>query len=373
MDLTLTQEQQSAHDLIIDFYRSGKPLLTIGGYAGTGKTTLLGKAAKTLKQEGARIAFCTLSGKASTVLASKLRDILTEDDYCGTIHSLIYVLTGIDKVKINESEIKQKLYFDTHGGDIDFDIIVIDEASMIDYKIFKDLEDYGIPIIAVGDHGQLPPIRGNFNLMEEPDITLEKIMRQAENNPIIKMSIMAREEGNIPYCDLGTAVKTRDRSKINQHDFNDINSIVLCATNKTRVAINSFARKILKKDGIPKQEEPLICLSNNNFKKVFNGNIGILKKIFSHDEIFSVEVDMGDFKYHGDIFKDQFNRRYLVEKPRGVDLFDFAYAITTHKSQGSEWRHVTLYEERMNQSDDNWRRWLYTAITRAKESLLIIK
>jgi exodeoxyribonuclease-5 len=244
---------------------------------------------------------------------------------------------------------------------------------MIDYRIFKDLENHGIPILAVGDHGQLPPIRGDFNLMEDPDITLEKIMRQAEDNPIIKMSIMAREDGVIPYCDLGAAVKTRERSFINKHDFNDIGSIVLCATNKTRVAINSFARKILQKEGNPLPGEPLICLSNNNFKKVFNGNIGILKEICSYDEIFSVKVDMGDFTYHGDIFKDQFNKKYLVEKPAEADLFDFAYAITTHKSQGSEWRYVTLYEERMGQSDDNWRRWLYTAVTRAKESLLIIK
>jgi len=56
-----------------------------------------------------------------------------------------------------------------------------------------------------------------------------------------------------------------------------------------------------------------------------------------------------------------------------IDVFDFAYAISVHRSQGSEWDKIILFEERNQyQNDDDWRRWLYTAVTRAKKKIVII-
>jgi len=369
----LTKEQQSASDAIIDSYKSKSALLTIGGYAGTGKTTLLGSTTETLRRLGAKIAFCTYSGKASTVLKSKIN--LTADDYCGTIHGLIYRLINKNLIKKGE-HIKTELEFCDRGNNLPYDIIILDEASMVNQKVFLDLSSRSLPIIAVGDHGQLPPIKGQFNLMEDPTIRLEKIMRQAEDNPIIKLSIMAREDGKIPYGDFGNGVKkVADGSIVNKHSFSDISSVVLCATNQTRNKINNYARDKLKIESkIPIEGEPVICLMNNHRERIFNGMIGNILNIENHEDFHDTRIAFGDFEYWGYILPEQFGSRYTLEKLEDIDLFDWAYCITVHKSQGSEWDNVLLYEERMKfLSDEDWRRWLYTAVTRAKKRLTIIR
>ena len=368
--MTLTDDQQIAYDAIMSFVGDKKrKLLTLGGFAGTGKTTLIGEVSKQLKKDKVRIAFCAFSGKASTVLRSKLKGLMDHDDYCGTIHSLIYTLVGKDKET-------RELYFDVGVESLDFDLIVIDEASMLNKTVFQDLADFGIPILAVGDHGQLPPVGGNFNLMENPDIKLEKIMRQAEGNPIIKLSMVAREEGKLRF-EQGPHIKKVDKLyhliESGELDYN--NSIVLCAKNKTRVVTNNLVRKKLGiTTGCPEVGEPLICLLNNRNQRIYNGNIGRLKEIQYYGSVYSVEINMGDFLFCGDIMPDQFGQQYLLERQQDMDMFDWAYCITVHKSQGSEWDNVCLIAERMGrQTDDEWRRWLYTGVTRAREKLFIIE
>lgn len=386
--MELTPDQLKAHDFVLDWFAtsltSGNKGLTLGGYAGTGKTTLVGRIAAELKASGKKLAFCTVSGKASTVLKSKLAGCLTDEDYCGTIHSLIYQLVGKEKLRSGRTE----LYFEASADKrMPFDLIIVDEASMLNEWMYRDLSAYGIPILAVGDHGQLPPVKGSFNLMANPIIRLEKIMRQAEDNPIIKMALRAREEGKISYGDFGFGCrKTNDVRILHDHDYADTNSIMLCAMNKTRVRMNSFAREILKRNAtemnnVPVVGEPLICLYNNNRKMIYNGNIGVLKSIniaFDDrgDDAYDVEIDMGDFIFRNFIDPLQFGKDYtsVDEKSDDLDYFDFGYCITTHKAQGSEWKNVMVIEEgEFMFKDDLWRRWLYTAITRAKERLIVFK
>ena len=153
--MSLTNEQQIAHDRVLDWYRSSlsphAPIFTLGGYAGTGKTYTISQISKTIKEHGLKIAFLTFTGKASTVLNKKIQDILTEDDYCGTIHGLLYHLEG-------KNEKTKELYFEKKDKDLEYDIIILDEASMVNQKILDDLKSFHIPILAVGDHGQLPPV-----------------------------------------------------------------------------------------------------------------------------------------------------------------------------------------------------------------------
>ncbi len=388
--MELTLEQKQAHDNVIDWFKSGNKLLTLGGLAGTGKTTTLGQIALSIKKENKRIAFCTLSGKASTVLKSKLEGCLTEEDYCGTIHSLAYRLIDKEKLKSGRTE----LYFShsASGLRLIYDLIVIDEASMVPEYMFKDLASHGIPILACGDHGQLPPIKSSFNLMSDPEIRLEKIIRQAEGNPIVKMAMMARLEGKIPYGDYGQGcIKTRDVKVLHDHNYADINSIMLCGINKTRVRMNSFAREILKRND-PSLEmnrpiigEPVICLYNNHKKMIYNGNIGVLESIEdgsyidNNDEMkdcYDVDINMGDFIFSNGIEMSQFGKEYtnVDEKIEELDYFDFAYCITTHKSQGSEFKNVLLMEEgEWMFKGDIWNKWLYTSVTRSKERLIIYK
>jgi exodeoxyribonuclease-5 len=383
----LSKDQDKALNQMLDFYASknkDRDFLTLGGYAGTGKTTLISELRKEIDtiNPKAKIAFCAFTGKAVQVLKNKLvqNQAIYKKDEISTIHSLIY-RTIEDERGAVLGWIKKEL------EEVDFDLIIVDEASMVDEKIWNDLKYYAIPIIAVGDHGQLPPISGNFNLMNTPEIKLETIHRQAEGNPIIQVSILARERGKIPHQKWDKnvfKVPTYEGHEYFEDLFSSYNSetLVLCNFNNTRLRLNQSIRNHLGFEGAnPQKNDRVICLRNNHEKQIFNGMQGYIKYIKPKNELsYDVEIEMdGSSKlYTGLISKDQFNSETTLNninksyKTQGLDLFDFGYALTVHKSQGSQAKKVILFEERnKHQSDDDFRRWLYTAVTRAEEKLII--
>ena len=359
--------------------------ITVGGYAGTGKTTLIAVLRKKLyyRNKKLKVAFVSFTGKAARVLKTKLiiAKAVAAVDFVGTIHSLIY-----SPIINNNKEIigweKRK--------EIKYDLIVIDEASMVDEEIWNDLSSYQIPIIAVGDHGQLPPIRGNFNLMEKPDLKLEKIHRQAQNNPIIQISRTARRCGKVPALGFGPKVWKMKREDYQAQEkveellanYNE-DTLVICGYNDTRIKLNNFIRRKLGFDfPTPQVGDRVICLRNNREKGIYNGMLGRLLFIKKKDKgWYQAEIKMDDEKelYDGLIAVEQFNRprpmNFSKERKRIIkgDLFDFGYALTVHKAQGSQAKRVILFEERFSRmNDEQWRRWLYTAVTRAEEELYII-
>jgi exodeoxyribonuclease-5 len=383
----MSKDQEKALNQLLDFYSTknrSQDFLTLGGFAGTGKTTLISQLRKEIDiiNPKAKIAFCAFTGKAVQVLKNKLiqNQAIYKKDDISTIHSLIY-RTIEDERGAVLGWIKKEL------EEVDYDLIIVDEASMVDEKIWNDLRYYAIPIIAVGDHGQLPPISGNFNLMSAPELRLENIHRQAENNPIIKISILARENGKIPHQKWDKKVfkvPTYEGHEYFEDLFSSFNSdtLVLCNFNNTRLRLNQSIRNHLGFEGsLPQKNDRVICLRNNHEKQVFNGMQGYIKYIKLKNELaYDVEIEMdGSIKlYTGLISKDQFNSETTLNninrsyKTQGLDLFDFGYALTVHKSQGSQAKRVILFEERnKHQSDDDFRRWLYTAVTRAEEQLII--
>jgi ATP-dependent exoDNAse (exonuclease V) alpha subunit len=386
-EVTLSKEQYHICDQILEWYFEEKSqFITLGGYAGTGKSTLIGVLRELLAKDKPRlkVAFLCFTGKASWNLKNKIIEAkaTTYQDSCSTIHSLIYQAV-IDE----RGHIEEWLKKDT----VDPDLLIIDEASMVDEDIWTDLISYGKPIIAVGDHGQLPPIKSSFSLMKEPDLKLEKIHRQAEDNPIIKLSIEAREKGVIPVGDF--APKVRKLSKNNPetekllnkiYDSYDENTLVLCATNKKRIELNHTIRERLGFHGkIPLQGERVICLKNNRWARdcpVFNGMMGYIlgiKKEGKHWYQAEIKMDNEPYDYIGKISKHMFNKTQqellphikLDYKEIG-DQFDFGYALTVHKAQGSEADRVVVFEENLRGCER--KRWLYTAVTRAKKELYII-
>lgn len=376
LKLQLTPDQSKVHDAVMDWHEDQDDLITVGGFAGTGKTTLLGEITGSIKDKWpeTKIAYCCYTGKASQVLNSKVT--LGSLDYCGTIHRLIY------EPELNKS---RKIVRWNRVDAIDFHLIVLDEASMVSEKIFRDLSSYAIPILAVGDHGQLPPIEGKFNLMEKPMHRLEKIHRQAEDNPIIKLSLEIRNSGRVSVGDYSTAAYAV-KKVIGMQNFkipiwmND--PLILCGMNHTRVRLNRTMRSMLGFSGTdPLPGEKVICIKNNADIGIYNGMIGTIASIAPSGEHWYVaEVDFPDFQYRGRILKHQFGQRYKLEYWEQLspwkfdDMFDFGYCITVHKAQGSESESVILIEERNKyMTDDKWRRWLYTAVTRARTNLLIIE
>ena len=365
-----------------------KHFITLGGYAGTGKTTLIAILRKILNKQDPKlkVAFAAYTGKAARVLKTylKLADVLYKKDSVGTIHSLIYSPIENDRHEIIGWQEKDE-------KDVKADLIIIDEASMVDQRIWKDLLAYKIPIIAIGDHGQLPPVQGSFNLMENPELKLETIHRQAENNPIIKLSIMARKTGKIPVGNYGNGVRKLSKfdpesQEILEDYFQSFNNetMILCGYNNSRIRLNNYLRQLLGFESAePQAGDRIICLRNNHKKGIFNGMLGTLQRISDEgEEFFNLKIDFDDEdqSFEGLAVAKQFGAtkslnygkefRQLTLK---ADLFDFAYALTVHKAQGSQASRVIIFEERFKQmSDDDWKKWLYTAVTRAEEELIIV-
>lgn len=385
--LSLSSDQKEAIQKIIRWYKnntSTKQFISLGGYAGTGKTTLISTLRNklTLINKSLKVGFASYTGKAARVLRNKLveQKAIREPDTVGTIHSLIYSPIVNEKEEIIGWKKKDK---------IDRNLIVIDEGSMVDEQIWNHLMSYQVPIIVVGDHGQLPPIQGNFYLMEKPQILLRQIHRQARDNPIIGLSIQAREHGFIRpgiYSDYVIKYDPKDNETqtIVEESLRKYNNqtLVLCGFNHTRKKLNSFIRMSLGFESpLPQRDDRVICLRNNHVSHIFNGMLGTILDITSYDENWyeaDIKLDDEYKKYHGLISVKQFgdkNALNFTGKRSQImkgDLFDFGYALTVHKAQGSQAKKVILFEERFKQmTDEQWKRWLYTAVTRAEKELII--
>jgi len=384
--MELSEDQQKALVELLAWYKNParSRFITLGGYAGTGKTTLISifknELAKALP--GLKIAFCSYTGKAAQNLKNKLKEAgaLSVKDSVSTIHGLIYNPRESDGGQITGWDRKEAL---------ERQLIIVDEASMVDGLIWTDLLSYGIPIIAVGDHGQLPPISGKFNLMEKPEILLTQIHRQARDNPIIKVSEFARTTGLVPPMKYGIGVvKYLKEDSDAQEKTGELlecyspDTLILCGYNNTRTRINQHIRANRGYETPnPASGDRVICLRNNHKKGIFNGMLGTITSILpAQKDWYDAEIQLDDREkpYEGLIYAPQFNAKTGVNftKDRQLammgDLFDFGYALTVHKAQGSQAKRVIMFEERFAQMDDDmWRRWLYTGITRAEEELYL--
>ena len=357
----------------------------MGGYAGTGKTTLMSLLQD--KLNNATIAYCAYTGKAASVLRKKLNEHNQDiENNCSvsTIHSLIY------KPKLDE-------HGQVKGWDkkpnIDADLVVIDEASMIGQSVHEDLLSYGVPLLYVGDHGQLPPINESFNLMQDPMLRLETPHRFSENSPLIKLSMLARLEGKIPFGEFSDKVKKLPKSEISKNNGDISNfvksksllngsAVIVCGFNKTRIGLNAKIRDHNEfTEHTPMIGDRVICLKNNKRSNVplYNGAHGTVRHIIKNPhldyarsviEMDGVNEDMFRGKMlYGAFAKEKFNS---YETGPGKEVFDYGYAITAHKSQGSEFEKVMVIEEGKYVWRENWNKWLYTAVTRSSDQLLIV-
>jgi exodeoxyribonuclease-5 len=361
--------------------------LSIGGYAGTGKTTLIGVLRKYISAHDPkkRVAFASFTGRASQNLGNKLHEqkaFFANKDTNGTIHKLIYKASVDKEGRIVSWDRNEKL---------EYDLIIVDEASMIKEDIWHDLCRYGIPILAFGDHGQLPPIGDSFNLMEKPMLRLEKIHRQADGNPIIHLATLARTGEEIPFKDFSSKIRklprySEEAAGVTDRYFSQFtpDTLILCGSNKTRVILNQRIRNSMGTEILtPRNGDRVVCLKNNYENKdghIYNGMIGNITEISPEgDHWYQASVDFPDDgkTYQGKISKYTFNSEKTVETVKGLhyskigDRFDFGYALTVHKAQGSQAKRAIVFDESFL-FRDNAHRWLYTAITRAEEELYIL-
>ncbi len=362
--ITLSSDQQVALDWINKWIDEGKSFreLTFGGFAGTGKTTLIRQVLNDKANQKLAISVMSFTGKACSVLWSK--DIPAQ-----TIHSSIYHVE-VDK--------KNEPIFHLRSRIEDCpELIIVDEASMVSSTLYEDLCSFLIPVLWVGDHGQLEPIGDNPGLMLDPTVKLEKIHRQAEGNPIIQFSQMVRTGHRPVITDHGLTEEgvycVLRKRELTKAMFLEADQIIV-GLNRTRVKLNKWIRANRSFPSEPVIGDRVICLKNHKAFGVFNGLQGVIKGIIKDNDplLYQAEIETEDgHTFQGRVLKDQFNKeKGLVDATDGRKdtYWDYGYAITCHKAQGSEWDKVVVVEDYCPYFDMN--RWRYTAVTRATKELV---
>lgn len=353
----------------------GDQVFRLFGYAGTGKTTIAKEIASAVRGE---VLFGAFTGKASLVLRKK---------GCvgaGTIHSLIYKPvqdeeTGIVTFVLNDDSA-------VAGASL----VIIDEVSMVGEDLARDLLHFGTRILVLGDPAQLPPVRGEgFFINAEPDVMLTEVHRQAAESPIIRMSMDVREGRGLALGTYGDcrviARRGADRDELRATVA--AADQVLCGMNKTRQAYNARIRAIRGMAGEiapwgPAVGDRLVCLKNDRTKGLLNGGLWDVTKVgWKHHRThgkFKLEVASVDEPSAAHVEVTVPGEFFLgIEKDmdwrelREADHFTYGGCLTVHKSQGSQWDDVLLFDESFVFRQDADKH-LYTGITRAAEGITVV-
>ncbi|WP_306250380.1 ATP-dependent RecD-like DNA helicase [Parvularcula sp. IMCC14364] len=360
-------QQDEALKAVARWYRDrDSQVFRLFGYAGTGKTTLAQHLAEGVDGE---VVFGAFTGKAAHVLRQK------GCTGASTIHSLIYRPAMGDE---GDPEAEPMFTIRRDAPAADAHLIIIDECSMVDEELGRDLLSFGVPVLVLGDPAQLPPVKGGgFFTDAEPDIMLTEVHRQAADNPIIRLSMDIRE-GGVP--DFGVLGESRVISR-REIDSDTILAAdqVLVGRNVTRSKYNQRIRTLLDFDGsIPCVGERLVCLRNNKQKGLLNGGIWEVKSRHGKKAgklRFGLIPEDGGRVTQVTVLPEFFAggaESIPWPKRRNSDEFDYGYALTVHKSQGSQWDNVVLFDESFAFREHK-ERWLYTAVTRAAEQITIVR
>ena len=375
--MEFSPQQDDALKAVARWLKAGKPqLFRLFGYAGTGKTTL---ARHFAEHVDGQVQFAAFTGKAALVLRSK------GAVNARTIHSLIYRPRGEEAVEdeaTGKTSINPTFSINRQSPIARAKLVIIDECSMVDEQLGRDLMSFGTPILVLGDPAQLPPISGGgFFTEHEPDHLLTEIHRQARDNPIIRLALDVREGREFMRGDYGDA-RVIGKEEVNQDLVLGADQ-VLVGTNRTRRRYNARLRELKGfSAAYPQAGDKLVCLRNDPAKGLLNGSLW--KVMTSSREtvkpginlLVSPEEDDPDrgvakIKLLKAAFEEQDTEIPWSTKKR-FDDFDYGYALTVHKAQGSQWDEVVLFDESWAFKDTR-QQWLYTAITRAAKKLTIVR
>ncbi len=343
--------------------RGRSSIFRLFGYAGTGKTTLVKHIAEGVD---GKVLFAAFTGKAACVMRSK-------GCYsASTIHSLIY------KARESGEETPSfELWNDAPASKAK--LIIIDECSMVDAELARDLMSFGVPLLVLGDPAQLPPIHGGgFFTDAKPDAMLTEVHRQAQDDPIVRLSMEIRAGNPLTQGQYGETQVVR-RNALDPKRVLDADQ-VLVGRNVTRRAYNARLRERRGfADALPMAGDKLVCLRNNRRKGLFNGGLWMVKESpKARRQIIRMRLkpdeDLGERLIKVSVRPECFTgtiEEFDWPQRKAYDEFDFGYVLTVHKAQGSQWDDVVLFDE-SGAFPDNRDRWLYTGVTRAAKRLTIV-
>ncbi len=400
--IQLNEGQLNCLNKLMDWwenYDGSKQVFSISGLAGCGKTFVIRYLIDTLDDINLEnVLFVAYVGKAAMQMTKS-------GVKAKTIHSTIYFMTEVAKKDKDGNVVKDDngrslttfKFFKRDNLSPEIKLIVVDEAPMVDERVAKDLLSFGLPIIALGDLHQLPPVIGKSYFLKNPDATLTEIMRQKSDSPILKLAEYVIKS---PIINLRPTTFGDKLMIIKKNDFMSryqnallTSDIVICGKNSTRNELNKIIRSLYFKSlGVDYVKDlmvgdKIICRKNNWSKEVegislINGLVGNVVGI--NYELKTTNTISIDFK--PDFITDYFEnislnipyftgskaaRDAIKLKPHDGELFEYGYAITCHLSQGSQYEKVIVFVEKMG-DNEFFRKWLYTAITRASDKLILI-
>ena len=398
--MELTKKQQEGLEIAIKRFQEHQKCTVISGFAGTGKSTLVRFIVAALEEYGidpdADVVFTSFTGKACNVLQKKgNRNVLT---LCKLLYD--YRLIG------------EKQFMKTPKDTIEYKVVIVDEVSMAPMELMQQLFTHDAYVICLGDPFQLPPVdpTADNHLLDTPHVFLDEVMRQAEESEIIQITMSLRKGKNLEYF-RGNEAQILPKNQISTGMLVWADQ-VLCATNKTRESINMTMRRLKGFEGLPQIGDKMICLRNywdilsdDNYIPLVNGTIGYIqsieedtlpvyyyRKFVRNVELFKVTILTDNGETYSDIYLD---KNYLLTGKKSLTYkeearikrqaehyprfnkipqdWTYGYAITCHKSQGSEWDNVLVIEENFPFGRDEHARWVYTACTRAAEKLVLLR
>lgn len=384
-------------------------IVCLDGYAGTGKSFLIKYILDTYKDQ---LAFqvVTFTNKAANVLREK-------GLVASTIHKFLYTLDDEEfDNKKGKSKLKFKVNLDAKftndNGKPRW--IIVDEAGMVNDIIKKDIEALGVSVLYVGDSFQNPPVSDGdkssaSKIFSDKNATHFKMTEvQRYDGPILAMSIAIRNDEKIPYHSTSTTARYKTIPNDNVLLAADI---VIAGTNKTKTHINNKIRFL--KYNIPNvlhsplPNERIVINKNNADLKLVNSDILTITTndykaplnyfheqeqpdyILTDDDgkeytaklVFTDYLDSDQlFRFRQHVYQT-YNKKFNLNSS-DLDLDEllkinpfvecsFAYCLTCHKAQGSEYDKVLVVDQSFVFKDFA-KNWLYTAITRAKDKLIIV-
>jgi len=408
----------------------------LAGYAGTGKTTLAENIVRYSMSKGMKVRVIAPTNKAAMILSEKLREsgVNLNPDSISTIHKTIYGTPA--------SYYKDRLNWELSSGHVINDtVFIIDESSMINKTTMNDLLEltkfHHNVLIFMGDSYQLQPVgqdaglfHGNVSQIGSNKSELKEVKRQALDSNVLKIATLVRGDAkpyipsesieNFKVCE--TKKEFLDNYKESLKNNEDV--IMIVATNKERMLMNSFAREVRFGDNktILNSKESLISLANSEHLK--NGEVFTIENFNIQEDInieeISSKIYLGSAKipksgscsggscplvFIPDFEKPAFPHQFLIdelkkemwkgngksillEKLKSNNMIEnsdagkikinkdtviatYGYAVTAHKSQGSQWKKVFIYQNFMSDTWDNTR-WYYTAITRSTKDVIVL-
>lgn len=346
------------------------PFFYLAGYAGSGKTTLARHIASL--QDG-KVAYGAFTGKAAKVMRQK------GCPGARTIHSMIYDTEINPETGVHTFSLKGDAFPDVA-------LVIVDECSMVNEELGRDLLSFGVPVLVLGDPGQLPPVEGaGFFTAGKPTYMMTEIHRQATDSPIIRVATEIRE-GRFDRASMVTdGLTICRRSDLDPKNVTEADA-VLVGRNLTRERYNRRLREIRGfEDERPEKGETLICLRNDNDKKIANGETFTVARrgrpsmrdghrLLRYDIVDPDDADRGNIAV--EVYNACFEGKAALEeipfkRRLGTQQFDYGYALTAHKAQGSQWPNVCVFDE-SRFFRENASRHLYTAVTRASEHLTLV-